>query len=168
MAATEHPPGRSCGSSCACAAEGGGGRHPALGRRLGVSGVVRSAGGAAASSAQGDDWSRLPRSGARKAQLRTQGGGDSRNFSTQPFAGLQSCLLLPLTAPVSGLALQDCLQRPSLDHCLGRPELTRVSSRWQSSGGFIAGRLAFWELCVQKDRCTRWGGRTFKVSRSQR
>lgn len=100
MAATKHPPGRSRGRSCACAAEGGGDRHPALGRRLGVSGAVRSAGGAAASSAQGDDWSRLPRSGARKAQLRTQWGGDSRNFSTQPFAGVQSCLLLlPLTAP---------------------------------------------------------------------
>lgn len=87
------------GGSCACAAKDGGGRHPALGRRLGVSGVVRNAGGAAASSAQGDDWSRLPRSGARKAQLRTQGGGDSRNFSTQPFVGVQSRLLLPLTAP---------------------------------------------------------------------
>lgn len=65
-AAIEHPSGRPCGRSCACVAKGGGGRHPALGRRLGVSGGVRSAGGAAASSAQGDDWS--PTSQKRRTQ----------------------------------------------------------------------------------------------------
>lgn len=72
------------GRGRACAAEGGGGPHPALGRRprrrLGVSGAVRSA--------KGYDWSRLSRSRARKAQLRTQGGGDKRKlFNPTKFAG---------------------------------------------------------------------------------
>lgn len=60
--------------ACACAWEGGGGPHPALScRRPGVSGAVRSA--------EGYDCNRLSRSSARKAQLRTQGGGDSKgNF----------------------------------------------------------------------------------------
>lgn len=49
----------------------------------------------------------------------------------------------PTHRPLSGLALRDCLWRPSLDHCLGRPELSRVSSRWQSSCRFKAISLAF-------------------------
>lgn len=67
------------GCGRACAAEGGGGRHPALGRRprrLGVAGAVRSA--------QGYDQSpRLSRSRARKALLCTQGGGTAEETSTR-------------------------------------------------------------------------------------
>lgn len=84
------------GCGRACAAEGGGGPHPALGRRprrrLGVSGAVRSA--------KGYDWSRLSRSRARKAQLRTQGGGDKRKLfnPTKVRRRAEICLLLLLPA----------------------------------------------------------------------
>lgn len=123
--------------------------------------------GEASSSAQGDDWSRLPRSGARKAQLRTQGGGDSRNFSTQQFVGVQSCLLLPLTAP-------------------SRVWLSRTASSAQAwitawgdlsyhpcpAGGRVpvVSRREAWpeSFACRRTGCTPWGGRTFKVSRSQR
>lgn len=90
--------------ACACAWEGGGCPHPALSRRRpGVSGAVRSA--------EGYDCKRLSRSSARKAQLRTQGGGDSKgNFQPNKLLRRAAICLL-LLVPLLPLG---CFRAPSL------------------------------------------------------
>lgn len=92
VAARPRGPG---GRGCACAAEGGGGQHPALSRhprrRPSVSGAVRSA--------EGYDWSRLSRSDARKAQLCTQGGGGSGGTFQPDQVLRRAALCLPLPSP---------------------------------------------------------------------